>query len=92
MVLKQKNAPAALSDKEKGDNIETQMQTMRIKQYIAREQKVKSNMDKLYGVVIGQCSNSLLSVLNNNIEYITKDEKCDISWILEKNKDNRIGS
>ena len=65
--FKTKNAPAALSDKEKGDNIETQMQTMRIKLYIAREQKVKSNMDKLYGVVIGQCLNVLLSVLNNDI-------------------------
>ena len=64
---------------------------MRIKLYIARGQKVKSNMDKLYGVVIGQCSDALLSVLNNNIEYITKDEECDIIWLLEKLKTITLG-
>ena len=43
-------------------------------------------MDKLYGVVIGQCSDAVLSVLGNDIEYITKDEECDVIWLLRKLK------
>ena len=43
-------------------------------------------MDKLYGVVIGQCLDAVLSVLGNDIEYISKDEECDVIWLLRKLK------
>ena len=84
--FKARNAPAALSDQEKGEEIEQQMQSMRIKLYINREQAVKGNMDKLYGVIIGQCSDAVLSVLGNDIDYIAKDEECDVIWLLRKLK------
>ena len=82
--FKKKYAPKALEGDDKGKHIEEQMQTMRIKRYITREEDETSNVDKLYGIVIGQCSEAVLPVLSKYSEYKTKDDECDVIWLLQK--------
>ena len=53
--------------------------------------KLRDNMDKLYGIVTGQCSHSLISILENYTDFIGKDEKCDVLWLLCKLKEITSG-
>ena len=48
-------------------------------------------MDKLYGIIVGQCSQSALSVLQNDEEYEEKDDMCDMVWLLGKMKEITSG-
>ena len=84
--FKGKYAPKKLEGDAAKDDIEKEMQTLRIKRYMAREDDVRSNMDKLYGIIVGQCSEAVLSVLENDSDYIAKDEDCDVIWLLTKVK------
>ena len=90
-TFKLNNTPAELSDEDSKKSVEQAMQTHRIKLYIAREMNLKDNMDKLYGVVTGQCSHALLSILENDEDFIDKDERCDILWLLKKLKEITSG-
>ena len=60
------------------------MQQQRIKLYIVREVQAKNDIDKLYCIIAGQCSQSELSVPQNNEEYEEKDDKCHMFWFIGK--------
>jgi hypothetical protein len=90
-MFKLNNTPVELSDEDSKKSVEQAMQTHRIKLYIAREMNLKDNMDKLYGIVTGQCSHALLSILENDEEFIDRDERCDILWLLKKLKEITSG-
>ena len=85
------NSPTDLTAEEKLLEVEKEMQQQRIKLYIGREVQAENNMGKLYGMAIGQCSQSVLSVLQNDSEYEEKDEKCDVLWLLTKVKEIASG-
>jgi hypothetical protein len=67
--------------------VEQAMQDHRVKLYIAREMKLNDNMDKLYGIITGQCSHSLMSILENDSEFAERDENCDVLWLMSKLKE-----
>jgi hypothetical protein len=50
------NMPTELSDVQKKSSIEVAIQEQRIKLYAIREAEMRSNLDKIYGLVKGQCS------------------------------------
>ena len=79
--FKSKYASTELSDEDKKKSVEQAMQDHRIKLYVAREMKLRDNMDNLYGIVTGQCSHSLISILENDTDFNGKDEKCDVLWL-----------
>jgi hypothetical protein len=89
--FKRNNALTELSDEDKKKSVEQAMQDHRVKLYIAREMKQQDNMDKLYRIVTGQCSHSLISILENDIDFSEKDEKCDVLWLLQKLKEITSG-
>jgi hypothetical protein len=90
-IFKQNNTPKGLSDEDEKSTVQQAMQTHRIKLYIAREMQLVDNMDKLYGVVTGQCSHALISILENDVEFGDKDEQCDVLWLLKKLKEITSG-
>jgi hypothetical protein len=90
-AFKTNHAPSELSEEDSKKSIEQAMQSHRIKLYIAREMSLKDNMDKLYGTIIGQCSHALLSILENDEDFIEKDEKFDVLWLLQKLKEITSG-
>jgi hypothetical protein len=53
--------------------------------------QLTDNMDKLYGMVSGQCSHALISILENDAEFPEKDEQCDVVWLLKKLKEITSG-
>jgi hypothetical protein len=89
--FKRNNAPAELSEEDKKKSMEQAMQDHRVKLYVAREMKLQDNMDKLYGIITGQCSHSLISILENDVDFSEKDEKCDVIWLLKKLKEIMAG-
>ena len=61
-----------------------EFQKHRIKAYIEREITAQTNMDTLYGVIKGQCSESCIGIIVNDKDHDDKDKTCDMLWLLWK--------
>jgi len=59
---------------------------MRYKQFFSREESINQNINKIYGLVIGQCTPALCSTLKSNAEYKDKSTDYDALWLLKKLK------
>ena len=60
---------------ENPNNIQKEIQKERVKQYVAREMLLKSNMVKVYALVWGQCSALLQSYIKGLDSYEDKNNK-----------------
>ena len=78
-----KHMPSAM---ENPNNIQKEIQKEQVKQYIACEMLLKSNMVKVYGLVWGQCSAALQSYINGLDSYEDKRDCFDVLWLLGKLK------
>ena len=83
--------PTALSDTAKDDEIEVYIQQERVKMYVKRETIMNNNEDKLYGLIIGQCSYAIISLLENDVDFPDNDDVCDVIWLLTKLKEITSG-
>ena len=63
----------------------------RVRQYIDREAQLVSNMNKLYGIIWGQCTPGLKSVLKGNEDFFYKSKKFDLLWIMQEKKNITTG-
>ena len=86
-----KHMPKDLTEKRKKSDVQVQVQQQRIKMYASREAEVTHNMTKIYGLVKGQCSHSLKTVLKQEEEFDEKDKEQDILWLLERLKEITSG-
>ena len=91
IYFKKNNSPVKLTTEEKLLEVEKEIQQKRIKLYIGRKVQAENIMGKLYGIVVGQFSQSILSLLQNDSEYKEKDEKRDVLWLLSKVKEITSG-
>ena len=73
VTLRSRSGPKELTDEEKKSSIEVELQKQRIKPYIEREITARTNMDKLYGVIKGQCSESCIGIIENDKDHDDKD-------------------
>ena len=64
------------------DYVEKMMLETKIKAYVAQEEQLRNNINKLYAVVWGQCTSSLQAVLKGNDEYEVKHKKRDVLWLF----------
>ena len=85
------NLPKNLSNKQKESDVEVAIQAQRIKLYAVREADMKNNMDKVYGIVKGQCSMSLRTVIKQEPDYDEKNDQHDVLWLLSKLKEVTSG-
>ena len=53
------------------------MWEIRVKKYMDREEVLTENANKLYGIVIGQCTPPLRSTIKHDAEYGIKSSKFD---------------
>ena len=74
-----KHMPSAIEDP---NDIQKEIQKERVKQYVAREMLLKSNMVKVYGLVWGQCSAALQSYVKGLDSYEEKSDVFDVLWLL----------
>lgn len=89
--FKTKNLPKNLTATEKKSDVEVAIQEQRIKIYATREAELKSNVDKIYGLVKGQCSSSLKTVIKQDAEYEEENGEQNVLWLLEKLKEVTSG-
>ena len=55
-----------------------------------REEILIENKNKLYGIVIVQCTPALRQTIKGDAEYEKKSSDFDTLWLIQKNKeDNR---
>jgi hypothetical protein len=52
---------------------------------------MKNNMDKVYGIVKGQCSMSLQTVIKQDPDFDEKNDEHDVLWLLSKLKEVTSG-
>ena len=79
-----KHKPTDLTAEEKKSDVLVAIQNQKVKLLVERETCARTNLDKLYGIVKGQCSSAIISILNNDDEFEDKDEECDAIWLLTK--------
>jgi hypothetical protein len=89
--FKKHNLPKNLTTKQKESDVEVAIQAQRIKLYAAREADMKNNMDKVYGIVKGQCSMSLRTVIKQDAVFDEKNDEHDVLWLLSKLKEVTSG-
>ena len=71
-------------DEEKEKSIlEKKIIELALKRYVDREEIIKENMNKIYGIVFGQCTPSLQSVMKIVPYYEKKSKDCGCLWIME---------
>ena len=69
-----KHFPAEPDETEQKIPIKMKVWEMKIKRYLDREDRLCENMNKIYGLVIGQCTIALLSTLRSDKNYEKKIE------------------
>ena len=78
--MERKHKPKSLEDT--ADQIEKESQRERIKQFVPREYLLRSNMEKLHGILWGQCSSAIQATIKGINEYEDKSDDFDPIWLL----------
>jgi hypothetical protein len=81
--FEENHLPKELTKRQQDSAVHVAIQQQRIKLYVTREAELESNMNKIYGIVKGQCSHSLRTVLKQEDDYEQKDKEHNILWLLE---------
>ena len=68
------------------DIVERMLLETKVKTFVAQEENLKNNMNKIYAIVWGQCSSSLQAVLKGDDDFERKHKKRDAVWLLEQIK------
>ena len=64
-----KNEPTQLNEAEANSVVKKAILASRLRYCIYREARLVSNMNKIYGIIWGQCTTGLQSVLKGNEEF-----------------------
>ena len=67
------------------------MWEIRVKKYMDREEVLTENANKLYGIVIRQCTPPLRSTIKHDVEYGIKSSDLDTLWVLKNIKKTTTG-
>ena len=83
--------PKDLTTTEEGSNIKLKMWEIRVKKYMDRKEVLTENANKLYDIVIGQCTPPLISTIKHDAEYGIKSSDFDTLWLLKNIKKTTAG-
>ena len=84
------NDPTDLTPYEAISEAQKSILAARVRQYIKREEIIYSNMNRIYGIIWGQCIPGLQSVLNWNENYPTKFKMLNFELIWLMREPNNI--
>ena len=85
-AFKAQNKPNELSDAEKASSIEVEIKKEEIKEYVKKLNLTKSNLKKIYGVIYGNCTESVQAMIKTDADYETKSKDFECQWLLDKVK------
>ena len=52
---------------------------------------IRTNIQRVYGLIWGQCTSGLQGAIRSNKEFVKKREKFDTNWLLKKIKERLSG-
>jgi hypothetical protein len=78
--------PVSKTEDELNNPVTKSLQDQEVKMYLARKNKLRQNKNKIWGLLIGQCSAALASVIEHKSEYRKKDKANDVLWLLNEIK------
>ena len=68
--------PIKLPDEEKKDEVEIIIWNKYIKEYVKDLKQIKTNLKKIYGIVFGNCTESVQTMICTDSEYEQKSKIC----------------
>ena len=76
-TFEEDNMPKCLDEEEAKSILNKKRLNLGIKKYRIKEEKIKENMNKIYGILFVQCTPSLQSVLKIVPDYENKSKYCN---------------
>ena len=80
------NKPTELTDEEKKSTIDVEIKKEEIKEYVKDLKLIKSNLNKIYNLIYGNCTDSVQTMLKTDDDYESKSWVFDHRWIFRKVK------
>jgi hypothetical protein len=84
--FEKEHLPKSRTAKELEDPVTKTIQDQEVKMFLTRKNKLRTNINKIWGLIMGQCSNSLSSVVENSKDFREHDKKNDVLWLLKEVK------
>ena len=84
--FQEKNKPKELCDEDKESTVNVEMREEDTKECVKDLRLLKSNLKKLYGIVFGNCTESVQMMVRTDSEHEQKAEIFDHDWLLQKVK------
>ena len=81
-----KNAPEDPSVEDQASMLKMKLWELKAKKYLEKDEMLQQNVNKLYAIIIGQCSPALKSALKADGAYTQKSNDFDALWLLKKLK------
>ena len=84
--FQKENKPEELSDEDKKSTVDIEIHKEEIKEYVKDLKQIKTNLKKIYGIVFGNCTESVQTMTRTDSEYEQKSKIFDHAWLLQKVK------
>ena len=81
-----KRKPTKLTEEQLSDSLEVDIYKECIKVYVAGRTTLTRNMEKVYGIIWGQCTSAIQSKGKSVSEYTAKSMELDALWLLQELK------
>jgi hypothetical protein len=78
--------PKDLSEEDSNSAVKVMILQQEVKEFLTRKRTIKSNLEKIYGIVWGQCSQSLQTVMKGDTDFKIKSSTTDCVWLLTQLK------
>ena len=75
------NKPASLTEEQKKDDVDVMIQSQYLKIFATREFAIKDSMNKVYGMLWGQCTHSLQCVIKNGTDFKVDNKSKNAIWL-----------
>ena len=85
-IIEKDQKPKELSDEAKQSTVDVEIHKEEIKDYVKDLKLLKANLKKVYGIIYGNCTESVQTMIETDSEYNEKSKKIDHGWLLEKVK------
>ena len=77
--------------KPEAGSIEEMILREKVKEYVSRKRNIMANVNNIFAIIWGQCTDSLQSVIQLHPEFEEKLSTLDGVWLMARIKDNIAG-
>ena len=89
--FERKRKPKSLTDEQKKDTVNLDIYKERVKIYVSREMNLTRNIEKMYGVLWGQCSSALQAKIKGSTAYSVESRDLNTLWLAKELKKATAG-